>query len=169
MQALKLFFCKNLSKNKNYEDFFKSPFFLGLTIGIPFCIFKLLFGLAALRTGEDGSIFLFKIFGILIIIWAVTDILMNAGRIILNAAGREDFFDYCTLAQAGRILGIPFVFLAFDTMLSFLIICFMLWSGWIAQLNTGESYLWYFATTLNLLSLSFVSLYTEIMRVSKKN
>jgi hypothetical protein len=49
-------------------------------------------------------------------------------------------------------------------MLSFLIICFMLWSGWIATLTPMESVLWHAATTLNLLSLSVVSLYNEIRK-----
>jgi hypothetical protein len=38
----------------------------------------------------------------------------------------------------------------------------MLWSGWITLLSRGELYLWYGATTLNLISLSLVSLYNEI-------
>ena len=33
------------------QGFFKRPIFLSLTIGIPFCIFKLLFGSVAFRVG----------------------------------------------------------------------------------------------------------------------
>jgi hypothetical protein len=40
----------------------------------------------------------------------------------------------------------------------------MLWSGWIARLTLLESWLWYAATSLNLVSLSVVILYTEILR-----
>ena len=54
------------------------------------------------------------------------------------------------------------VFLAIDTLLTFAIICTMLWSGWIALLNTVEMEMWYVATTLNLISLSLVVLYNEI-------
>jgi hypothetical protein len=57
------------------------------------------------------------------------------------------------------------VFLALDTLLSFSIVCLMLWSGWIGTLTTCESLLWYAATTLNLVSLSVVSLYNEIRKV----
>ena len=60
----------------------------------------------------------------------------------------------------------PMVFLAIDTLLTFIIICTMLWSGWIATLTTFESYLWYAATTLNLISLSLVVLYNEIRSFS---
>jgi hypothetical protein len=59
----------------------------------------------------------------------------------------------------------PMVFLAIDTLLSFAIICFMLWSGWITHLTPVESFLWYVATTANLISLSLVSLYNEIRKV----
>lgn len=58
------------------------------------------------------------------------------------------------------------VFLAADTLLSFSIICVMLWSGWIMQLKQEESYLWYAATTLNLISISLVSLYNEAKRAT---
>jgi len=37
----------------------------------------------------------------------------------------------------------------------------MLWSGWIVLLSQGEAYLWYAATTMNLISLSVVSIYNE--------
>jgi hypothetical protein len=46
-------------RSGNYEQesdtiqrFFRRPFFLSLTIGIPFCIFKLLFGVSAVRIGS---------------------------------------------------------------------------------------------------------------------
>ena len=60
----------------------------------------------------------------------------------------------------------PMVFLAVDTLLSFSIICLMLWSGWIMQLTQPEASLWYAATTLNLISISLVSLYNEAKRTA---
>jgi len=138
--------------------FFVRPFFLSLTIGIPFCAFKILFGLTATRAGTASL----TVFGSLVVAWAITDLLMNAGRSVLDLAGRPAPFEYCTIAQVGRVLGRPLVFLAIDTLLTFTIICVMLWSGWITLLSRGESYLWYGATTLNLISLSIVSLHNEI-------
>ncbi|MBN2733881.1 MAG: hypothetical protein JXQ82_03365 [Methanomicrobiaceae archaeon] len=149
---------------KNIEIFYKSPFFLGLTIGIPFCLFKILFGGVAFRIGAAYSDFFLTLFGEIIIFWAGTDILMNFGKIFLDILHKENYFEYCTIAQVGRIFQKPAVFLALDTLLSFSIICFMLWSGWIIRLTVFESYLWYFATTLNLISLSLVSLHIEIIR-----
>ena len=146
------------------QRFFSRPFFLSLTIGIPFCVFKLLFGITAVRIGmETISPGLVGI-GWLVIVWAVADLLMNTGRSALDLLGRPARFEYCTIAQAGSIVGRPLIFLAIDTLLSFSIICFMLWSGWITQLTTVEAYLWYAATTMNLISLSVVSIYNEIKR-----
>lgn len=142
------------------ERFFVRPFFLSLTIGIPFCTFKLLFGLSALRIETPG----FLVFGWLVIGWACADLAMNIGRSIYDLAGRTAPFEYCTIAQLGRVLGRPMVLLAIDTLLSFGIICLMLWSGWITRLSNVEAYLWYGATTLNLISLSIVSLYNEIRK-----
>jgi hypothetical protein len=149
------------------RTFFIRPFFLSVTIGIPFCTYKYLFGIGAIRAGGPGT--LLEIFGGIVIAWAALDFGMNAGRAMLDLAGREAPFEYCTLAQAGRIARMPMVFLAIDTLLSFSIICFMLWSGWITLLGPFEASLWAGATTLNLLSLSIVSLYNEIAKLRPVN
>jgi hypothetical protein len=148
------------------QRFFGRPFFLSLTIGIPFCIFKLLFGVTAIRIGMETSPAL-VCFGWFVIIWATVDLLMNAGRSVLDLLGLSAPFEYCTIAQAGHAVGRPLVFLAVDTFLSFSIICFMLWSWWIAELTTIEAYLWFAATTMNLISISIVSLYNEMKRESE--
>jgi hypothetical protein len=145
------------------QRFFIRPFFLSLTIGIPFCVFKLLFGVIAYRTGNPALI----LFGGIVIAWACLDLLMNTSRSVYDLAGRPAPFEYCSIAQIGRLMHRPLVFLAIDTLLSFLIICLMLWSGWITSLSQWELYLWYSATTLNLISLSLVSLYNEIRKTSK--
>ncbi len=145
------------------QRLFSRPSFLSLTIGIPFCAFKLIFGLSALRAGTPGMPAL-AAFGGIVIAWALADLAMNTGRSVYDLAGRVSPFEYCTIAQLGRLLGRPDVFLAVDTLLSFAIICLMLWSGWIARLPPAESFLWYGATTLNLISLSIVSLYNEIRK-----
>lgn len=142
------------------QHFFIRPFFLSLTIGIPFCIFKILFGVTAFRTGIPG----FVLLGGVVIGWACLDLAMNSGRSVFDLAGHPAPFEYCTIAQVGRLVHRPMVFLAVDTLLSFIIICLMLWSGWITLLSPGELYLWYSATTLNLISLSLVSLYNEIRK-----
>src|SRR4030042_517948 len=84
------------------------------------------------------------------------------GDVIRKLFHRPASFEFCIIAQFGHIFHKPRVFLAIDTLLTFGIICTMLWSGWITKLTLFESYLWYAATTLNLISLSLVSVYHEI-------
>ncbi|NYT07517.1 MAG: hypothetical protein GKC05_04595 [Methanomicrobiales archaeon] len=157
---------RNSSRGREPADriqrFFRRPFFLSATIGIPFCIFKLLLGIVAVR---ELSAPMLAVIGWGIILWAGTDLLMNLGRALLDILHRESPFEYCTIAQLGQLFGMPAVFLALDTLLAFLIICGMLWSGWITRLTGPESWLWYAATTLNLVSLSLVLLFEEVHRV----
>ncbi|MCQ8893578.1 MAG: hypothetical protein NQU46_02945 [Methanolinea sp.] len=148
--------------------FFQRPFFLSLTIGIPFCTFKFLFGITAVRVAGLPGISPLLVLGGAVVAWAFADLAMNAGRAIFDLFGREAPFEYCTIAQMGTIFGMSTVFLAVDTLVTFTIICAMLWSGWITLLGTFESWLWYGATTLNLISLSLVSLYAETKRVKDR-
>ncbi|WP_292348723.1 MULTISPECIES: hypothetical protein [unclassified Methanoregula] len=153
--------CSHEQESDILQQFFSRPLFLSITIGIPFCIFKLLFGITLIRTLSDLPS-PFSSAGWIVTAWALTDLIMNLGREFFDILGRPAPFEYCTIAQAGRLFHMPMVFLAIDTLLTFMIICAMLWSGWIASLTTFESYLWYGATTLNLISLSLVALYNEI-------
>jgi hypothetical protein len=148
-------------RSDTIQRFFTRPLFLSLTIGIPFCIFKLLFGITLIRIGSHASA-LVSICGRGVVIWALADLIMNVGREVFDLLNRPAPFEYCLIAQAGRLVHMPMVFLAIDTLLTFIIICTMLWSGWISTLTLFESYLWYAATTMNLISLSLVILYNEI-------
>jgi hypothetical protein len=153
--------CSYRQESDLLQRIFTRPFFLSFTIGIPFCIFKLLFGITLIRisSGTAGPV---SVFGWVIVGWALADLIMNLGREIYDLMDRPAPFEYCTIAEVGRFFSLPTVFLAVDTLLTFIIICTMLWSGWIATLTTIEKYLWYAATTLNLISLSIVVLYHEI-------
>ena len=152
------------------DDFFNAPAFQALTIGLPFCIFKLLFGrMALMASGEEAAALslLFWYLGWLVVIWASADLLMNFGRIYFQIAGKPSPIEYCTIAQAGRLFNRPRLFLAVDTLVSFSVICFALWSGWIVRLTVIESYLWYSATTLNLISISLVNIWIEMRKGSE--
>jgi len=144
-------------------SFFQTPVFQALTIGVPFCVFKLLFGVLSIRIGTAQQSLLVPL-GWLIIFWASVDLAMNLVRIYFDATGRQSPIEFCTIAQLGRLFKRPKAFLAIDTMIAFVIICFVLWSGWIKLLTTNESYLWYAATTLNLISISIVNLWLELRR-----
>lgn len=151
------------SLQKIETSFFQTPTFQALTIGVPFCIFKLLFGVLIIRAGTDQQFYL-NLFGWLIILWASVDLVMNLIVVAFNMAGRKSPIEFCTIAQLGRLVGKPKLFLAIDTLIAFSIICFVLWSGWIRLLNTNESYLWIAATTLNLISISVVNIWLELRR-----
>jgi hypothetical protein len=153
--------CAAAREADTIQRFFTRPVFLSATIGIPFCIFKLLFGITAFRLGASADTGLWA-FGGIIVIWATADLCMNASRSLLDLAGKKASFEFCTIAQLGRIFNRPLVFLALDTLITFCIICAMLWLGWITLLDPTELVLWYTATTLNLVSLSLVILYNEI-------
>ena len=146
------------------DGFFFTPTFQALTIGIPFCVFKFLFGLLALRAG--ASSFSLCVLAWLVMAWALTDLIMNLVRIFFHLAGRLAPIEYCTIAQTGSLFKRPRLFLAIDTLISFSIICFVLWSGWITLLGPLESYFWYAATTLNLISISVVNIVIELRRGS---
>jgi hypothetical protein len=142
------------------QSYFIRPAFLSLTIGVPFCIYKALFGLAAIRVGTPLN-FPLVIFGWIVVAWAGIDLIMNTDRAVFDIIHEPDRLECCTLALIGKMMKRPMLFLAIDTLLSFIIICFMLWSGWITRLTVTESYLWYAGTTLNLVSISLVSIYNE--------
>ncbi len=146
------------------RDFFQTPFFLSVTVGVPFCLFKILFGILTIRVGLNQGNYPQIMAGIFIIIWATTDLLMNLIRAIFDLTGQSNALEYCSLAELGRVFNAQTVFLALDTLITFSIICFVLWSGWIIHLTRPESYVWYFATTLNLISLSLVTLWNEAKR-----
>lgn len=124
------------------------------------CVFKMLFGLLAVRAGT-ACVWLYG-FGCLIMGWALADFIMNIIRMAFYLSGRPSPVEYCTIAQAGRIFNRPRLFLAVDTLFSFSFICIVLWSGWITMLGRQESYFWYAATTLNLISVSVVNIWLEL-------
>jgi hypothetical protein len=156
-------------QEQSKQEWYRTSLFLAITIGIPFCIFKYLFGLLAIRVGMGHSIYFLILFGRIVIIWAAIDFLMNLARILFNIFNRRPMIEFCFIAQIGRLFKRPALFLAIDTLLSFSIICFVLWSGWIKNLNPYESYLWYAATTLNLISISFVNIFSELrLNVERK-
>jgi hypothetical protein len=82
---------KNLCERESdrIQRFFIRPFFLSLTIGIPFCIYKLLFGVTAIRIGSTTTPY-FAVFGGLVIAWAGIDLLMNIGRAIMDLLHQKE-------------------------------------------------------------------------------
>ena len=153
------------SKEAIEESFFTTPSFQALTIGLPFCAFKMLFGLLCWRAGGGAQASSpLSVLGVMIMAWAAIDFLMNLARIFFQLAGRDSPIEYCIIAQAGRLMGRPKLFLAVDTLASFSIISIVLWSGWISHLSWLEARIWIAATILNLISVAFVNIWMELRR-----
>ncbi len=150
------------------KSIFLSPVFLSITIGAPFCVFKYLFGVLTLRQGELGQHHVLSLVGGMVMVWAGIDLVLNVLRSAFTLLGRKTAIQFCLIAQTGALFRRPTLFLALDTLLSFVIICFVLWSGWIVRLKPCESYLWYAATTVNLISLAVVNVWTEYQRNSDR-
>lgn len=109
----------------------------------------------------------YNVIGAVILVWSVIDLGMNIIRVTVETAGVSDVpIEFCTLAQIGRLFNRASLLLTFDTFLSFFIICFVLWSGWITQLPEWGSYLWYAATTVNLMGLAIMNLWLELFSVT---
>ncbi|MDD1726645.1 MAG: hypothetical protein LUQ51_05330 [Methanothrix sp.] len=155
---------KREAKEAIEESFFTTAAFQALTIGLPFCAFKMLFGLLCWRIGLEQAYLPLASLGGLVMVWATVDLFMNLARVFFQLAGRPSPIEYCIVAQAGRLIGRPRLFLALDTLASFSIICIVLWSGWISFLSRQESWIWIAATTLNLISVSFVNIWMELRR-----
>jgi hypothetical protein len=62
------------------QKWYQTSLFLAITIGIPFCIFKYLFGMLAVRAGTIHNSHFLLTFGQLVMVWAVIDLLMNMAR-----------------------------------------------------------------------------------------
>jgi hypothetical protein len=148
------------------NSLFLSPTFLSVTIGGPFCVFKYLFGMLTLRQGDLSQDHLLTLFGWIVMARVGVDLVLNVARSLMALLGLDTAIQFCLIAQAGVFFKRPTLFLAFDTLASFVIICFVLWSGWIVQLKPQESYLWYAATTINLISLAVVNVWSEYRRNS---
>lgn len=128
--------------------------FLALTIGFPFCIFKIVCGRVAVDSG-------YNIIGYILCFWGGIDFILNLIRIIQGFLGVKKKVQFCFLEVVGSFFKQGPIFLAVDTFLAFSIICHVLWTGWIRKLTDIELNLWLAATTVNLLSVATVQIWCE--------
>jgi len=68
------------------KSLFLSPAFLSVTIGVPFCVFKYLFGLLAIRQGEISLHPQLWLFGWFVVVWAGVDLVLNLVRSVDDAS-----------------------------------------------------------------------------------
>ena len=81
---------------------FISSVFLSLTIGVPFCVFKYLFGALAVREGAASGLDWLIFSGWGVIAWAGIDLLMNLTRSTLELGGQKTALEFCLIAQIDR-------------------------------------------------------------------
>jgi len=147
-----------MDREESGKRFQAASLFAIITIGIPFCIYKFLFGVLVIRNHQT-------IMGWLIIIFTLSDIAINLSRFFYILAGRRLPLAPCTLAQIGRIFNLESLFTAIDKVLAFSIICFILWSGWVSLFSPLERIIWLVGTTINFVSLSVIAILTEIQKL----
>ncbi|MGV8120091.1 MAG: hypothetical protein AB2L14_10070 [Candidatus Xenobiia bacterium LiM19] len=145
-------------REESGKRFQNASLFAIITIGIPFCIYKFLFGILVIRNHQP-------ILGWLIIIFTLSDIGINLFRFFHILAGRRPPLAPCTLAQIGRIFNLESLFTAVDKVLAFSIICFILWSKWVALFSPLERTIWLAGATINFVSLSVIAIWTEIQKL----
>ena len=75
---------------------FTRPAFLSLTIGVPFCIFKILFGIQFIRAADIHSQPWFIYAGWILIAWAGVDMVMNLSRAGLDLIGSGNKIEFCS-------------------------------------------------------------------------
>ena len=70
---------------KNYMDVFNMSIFPALTVGLPFCVFKCICGIMAIRLGGTDDNGFLTVVGYVVLIWAIIDLLFNICRIVCHA------------------------------------------------------------------------------------
>lgn len=116
-----------------------------LTVGLPFCIFKVL-----------GGLLLGK-WGIPLLLLGGADALLNAVNLLSLAALRRRLAPKCTLLPILRRLLPPGVHTeaemaaALDVALSFLIVAVVIGGGFLSRLAPSEVRAWSFAVVLNVI------------------
>ncbi|HEY3359782.1 MAG TPA: hypothetical protein VGQ83_41415 [Polyangia bacterium] len=119
-----------------------------LLTGVPFGVFKIGGGLAAL-------VDVHQVAGVAFIVWGALDVALNLAAIAWPGA-----VSYCALSNAGRRLdrraarpGREQLLLALDTLLSFGIVASMIWTGRIATLPRPMVSVWESAVIANVLGV----------------
>jgi hypothetical protein len=121
-----------------------------VTVGLPFCAFKLLTGGVLVATPGGRP------FGWVLIALGSIDLVLNTIALGMAAAGRESRLPVCTAewvvsrARPGlgtwRQLG-----LSVDTLLAFTLVAGMIGLGWLARLSPGALHAWSLCVVLNVL------------------
>jgi hypothetical protein len=123
-----------------------APLFEIITVGFPFCAFKILAGLAL------GQVWL--------TFWGALDLVINTANLLALLVSRHRATDACVLSLVVRALKKPTsnekpvwqeLGNSVDVLLSFVIVAFMLGGGFLKLLKPAQLMLWNISVILNVL------------------
>lgn len=122
-----------------------------VTVGAPFCAFKLLTGKLLLASSAW-----WWCVGAALVALGVIDVALNAVNLVALALGRERPVAVCTLAGAVGALrrenpGFSELGTSIDVLLSFTLVASMVWTGAIGSLGADLARAWAACTVLNVL------------------
>ncbi|MBX3155328.1 MAG: hypothetical protein KF773_04980 [Deltaproteobacteria bacterium] len=125
-----------------------------LTVGIPFCVFKLVTGLIAIESP-------FAVLGYVLVALGALDLALNAGNLVALLVAHRRIGAVCTaeLALRGE-LG-----LAVDVFVSFGLVAIVVGFGLIARMPAWALPIWNLAVVLNVLGAGGGRLLASVRRV----
>lgn len=133
------------------------------TVGLPFCAFKLIAGIALSQYWLTA--------------WGIIDTFINLGNFFSLAISRKRFTDVCLLSLAFRLVRRPDsaqltrwldLGAATDMFLSFAIVAFMLGGGFLPGLPRLHLQVWNISVILNVLGAGSVRLSQSLSGLRKK-
>ncbi len=124
-------------------------------VGLPFAVFKMAAGWVLLDHVGPGL-------GVLVFAWGAADALLN-----LISLPRPNWVGHCLLSNTGRLIDRrrkrwENIFLAGDTLLSFVIVAAMIWFGLLDQLPPLLGRLWDAAVVGNVIGAGVGQLWREV-------
>ncbi len=142
-----------------------------LTIGLPFCAFKIIFGFFLMQWPS------FYYLAPLFIVWGVLDVILNLTNLLSLIARPDPWARTCTLnyivrpilrRTSYRHLGKKDLGTALDVAFSFSIVAFMVGGSFLGKLPHLQSVIWNWSVVLNVLSAGLNRIAESLKRLEKK-
>lgn len=131
-----------------------------VTVGLPFCAFKLLTGLVLREIPLVGAL------GWALLALGAIDLILNGVGFVSLAVRRRRAFGVCTTDLLVRAMGRgqrrPDVGLALDVLLSFVLVAVMIGFGWLARLPAPLLGVWNVAVIFNVLGAGVGRLWSAL-------
>ncbi len=138
-----------------------------LTVGLPFCSFKIIFGLYLLRIN-------FQLLGISILVWGILDLIINVINFFSLVTFKRRILRVCGLNYLVAIIlpvfpvvhsGPKDLGTGIDAMFSFIIVSIVIGGGVFGELSYLEIKIWSVGVILNVLSAGIYRLLNTTKRI----